>query len=103
MKLRIENMLQKLNTISDLYQHLDSLFDQDVDSDTLFASGYLRGFISLSATSFGDEQQLISTKLVETITEKLAQSKSELSPQDNVIVQNFWYVLHEAMLNNAVS
>ena len=96
-------MLTKLKTLSELYQYLDSLFDQDVDSDTLFASGYLRGFISLAAANSGDEQQLISTDLIDTVTVKLAQAKSELSPQDNAIVQNFWSVLHEVMLNNAVS
>ena len=92
-------MLKKINTLSDLYQYLDRLFDQDIDSDTLFASGYLRGFISLSATSFGDEQQLISAPLIETISAKLAQAKTELSPQDNVIVQNFWLDLQQAMIS----
>lgn len=99
MKARIGLMLEKLNTISDLYQHLDSLFDQNVDSDTLFASSYLCGFISLSAAGFGDETQTISAELIETITEKLAQAKTELSPQDNVIVQNFWLALQQAMLS----
>jgi hypothetical protein len=92
-------MLEKLNTVSDLYQHLDSLFDQNVDSDTLFASGYLRGFISLAVVNGGDEYQLISTKLIDNITEKLASAKTELSPQDNVIVQNFWLGLQEAMIS----
>ena len=92
-------MLKSLNTISDLYQHLDNLFDQNVDNDTLFASGYLRGFISLAAANGGDEQQLISTPLIDCITEKLAQAKTELSPQDNVIVQNFWLALQHAMLS----
>ena len=88
-------MIKKLNTLSDLYRHLDNLFEQDVASDILFASGYLRGFISLSATRFGDEQQLISMPLIELISKKLAQAKTELSPQDNVIVQNFWLTLQD--------
>jgi len=90
-------MLKKLSTLSELYQHLDSLFDQDVDSDTLFASGYLRGFISLAATDGGDEQQLISASLIDSITERLADAKTELSPQDNVIVQSFWLALQQTM------
>jgi hypothetical protein len=90
-------MVKKLNTISELYQYLDNLFDQDVDSDTLFASGYLRGFISLAATKGGDEQQPISTSLLDNITASLATAKTELSPQDNVIVQNFWITLQEVM------
>jgi len=92
-------MLKKLSTLSELYQHLDSLFDQDVDSDILFASGYLRGFISLAATDEGDEQQLISPSLIDSISKKLADAKAELSPQDNVIVQNFWLGLQQAMIS----
>ena len=95
-------MSESFSNLSELYQYLDSLFDQDVSSDTLFASGYLRGFISLSATDFGDEQQLISSALIQTITEKLAQAKTELSPQDFTIVSNFWLTLQTklAILTN---
>lgn len=99
MKDRVGIMLKKISTLSELYQHLDSLFEQEVDSDTLFASGYLRGFISLAAANGGDEQQLISVSLVDSITGKLAQARTELSPQDNVIVQNFWLALQQAMIS----
>ena len=93
-------MLIKLhmNTLSELYQYLDLLFEEDVDSDTLFASGYLRGFISLAATDGGDEQQLISGSFIDSISKKLADAKTELSPQDNVIVQNFWWALQQAII-----
>jgi YfcL protein. len=87
-----------MRTVADLYLHLDNLFDQEVDSDTLFASGYLRGFISLSATDFGDEQQLISVPLIACISGKLTQAKAELSPQDHLIVQNFWLALQSLIL-----
>lgn len=92
-------MSVKLCSVNELYLYLDNLFEQDVDSDTLFASGYLRGFISLAATDFGDEQQLISTGLIKLISEKLSQAKTELSPQDNAIVQNFWLDLQQAMVS----
>lgn len=88
-------MLKSLRTISDLYHYLDTLFDQDVDNDTLFASGYLRGFISLAATENGDEQQAITMSFIETISTKLTIAKAELTPQDNVIVQNFWIALQQ--------
>jgi len=88
-------MTKPISTLSELYQYLDSLFDQETCSDTLFASGYLRGFISLSATEFGGEQQEISTILIQTITDNVAQAKMELSPQDNAIVQNFWTELQQ--------
>ena len=90
-------MLEKINTVSDLYQYLDNLFDEDVDSDTLFASGYLRGFISLAATDTGDEHQSISSDLITNISNKLIEARSELSPQDNAIVQNFWANLQSNM------
>jgi len=90
-----------INTVGELYQYLDSLFDQKIDSDTLFASGYLRGFISLSATEFGDEQQVISSKLLANISQCLSAAKQELSPQDHTIVQNFWLAL-QASLNETV-
>lgn len=81
---------QTLTTAADLYQFLDGLFDQDSDSDTLFAGGYLRGISSLVATDFGDELQSLSVPLLAAITEKINQAKSELSPQDFAIVNNFW-------------
>lgn len=91
-------MLKQLSTLSELYQYLDSLFEKDVDGDTLFASGYLRGFISLAATDGGDEQQLISSVFIERISNKLTDAKTELSPQDNVIVQNFWFALQQDII-----
>lgn len=79
-----------LSTAADLYQFLDSLFDLDADSDTLFAGGYIRGLSSLVATDFGDESQSLSPELLTAISIKIEQAKSELSPQDYAIVNNFW-------------
>ncbi len=84
---------ENIYTVAGLYLYLDNLFDQDVDADTLFASGYLRGFVSLVATNFGDEKQIITSTLVESITAKLKTAKTELTPQDSVIVDNFWLKL----------
>lgn len=92
-------MIKNLNTVADVYQHLDGLFDQDIDSDTLFASGYLRGLFSSAVSQFSDEKQELSTEIIQTVTEKLANAKTELSPQDNAIVQNFWLALQQDMLN----
>lgn len=82
-----------LTTPADIYHYLDGLFDQDSDSDTLFAGGYLRGLFSLVATNFGDESQLLSTELCTEVTQKISLSKSELAPQDFAIVTNFWLQL----------
>jgi hypothetical protein len=84
-----------LTVLAQLYQYLDSLFEQDIDSDTLFASGYLRGLIALTATDFGDEQQPLTTPLIQAVSDKISAAKAELSPQDNVIVSNFWLNLQE--------
>ncbi len=83
----------EIKTLIQLYQFLDDLFDQDVDADTLFASSYLRGFISFAGSDFGGEEQLISNGLVKQVSEQIAQARAELSPQDSVIVNNFWLSL----------
>ncbi|PCI53205.1 MAG: hypothetical protein COB45_10885 [Gammaproteobacteria bacterium] len=92
-------MIKNLHTIADVYQHLDNLFDQDIDSDTLFASGYLRGLFSSAVSQFADEKQEISTAMIQEVSDKLTKAKTELSPQDNAIVQNFWLALQHGMLN----
>lgn len=94
-----DSLKNTITTLEQLYQYLDSLFEQDVDSDTLFASGYLRGFIALAATDFGDEKQVLSTQLVETVSNKIILAKTELSPQDSVIVGNFWLGLQKLLVN----
>ena len=75
-----------------LYHYFDSLFD-DGDADTLFASSYIRGILSLAAASYGDDEQLLSMALANDVTEKLKESKSELTPQDQHIVNTFWQQL----------
>ena len=95
----LENQKNSLTSLSQLYQYLDGLFDQNVDGDTLFASGYLRGLIALAATDFGDEQQSLCNELVQLITHKLTGAKAELSPQDSVIVSNFWLHLQALIIS----
>ena len=58
----------EINKLAELYQYLDDLVCQDVSSDELFASSYLRGFISLAASEFGDESQLLVQPLAEDIS-----------------------------------
>ncbi|MBO9491726.1 YfcL family protein [Endozoicomonas sp. G2_1] len=82
-----------LTKLEQLYQYFDDLVSRDADSDTLFASSYLRGFIALAASQFGDEQQTLGAELVEDVSEKLAQARTELTPQDREIVQQFWQQL----------
>lgn len=92
------NQSKQLTTVVELYQYLDNLFEQDSDSDTLFAGGYLRGFISLVATEYGDESQAISAELIEGVSDKLTQAKAELNPQDHAIVTNFWLMTQKKVM-----
>jgi hypothetical protein len=86
---------KSFENLTALYQFLDNLFDQEVSDDDLFASSYLRGFISLSASEFGDESQLLSTGLALSIDEKIQAARTELSPEDRKIVQDYWQALKE--------
>ena len=42
--------IKSFESIAALYQYLDNLFDQENTDDQLFASSYLRGFISISVS-----------------------------------------------------
>ncbi len=89
---------KSFESITALYLYLDSLFDQDNSDDQLFASSYLRGFISISVIEFGDESQALSPALATSIDEKLQAARTELSPQDRQIVQDYWLELKEAFV-----
>ncbi|KGJ93195.1 YfcL family protein [Colwellia psychrerythraea] len=87
---------EQLTIVADIYLYFDGLFElDDIDSDTLFASSYLRGLISLVATEFGDESQAISADLIDGVSEKIILAKTELAPQDYAIVNNFWLAIQQ--------
>lgn len=58
--------------------------------DELFAGGYLRGHISLSAASCEDEGINDVEELKTRIQSSLDQARSELSPADRTIVNDLW-------------
>lgn len=89
----------QFKNLTELYQYFDDLVNQESDADDLFASSYIRGFIALVASDFGDESQALTASLAEQITEKLSQAKTELSPQDRVIVNQYWQQLNAAFTN----
>lgn len=77
-------------TIEDLFTYFDNLVESGSD-DELFASSYIKGFVSLH-----DERksgQILATDFHQLIAGELANSKSELTPQDYRIVSNFWLSL----------
>jgi hypothetical protein len=87
-----------VNNLKELYQYFDELVEQEADSDTLFASSYIRGFIALVAAQFGDENQKISAELCQCVSEELSKAKTELTPQDSAIVNNYWLSLQKDLL-----
>lgn len=86
----------KFKNLTDLYQHFDNIVEQDSEADDLFASSYIRGFVALVASEFGDESQPLSAELSDSVDKQLAQAKTELSPQDREIVQQFWLKLKQS-------
>jgi hypothetical protein len=78
--------------IHDYEQKLLQLIDDNIDSatdDELFAGGYLRGHISLAAADC--EQQDISDiiQMQLKVKQSLLNAKSELSPSDWQLVQQY--------------
>lgn len=78
------------STLTELYQHFDELVEQDAHADILFASSYLRGFIALAGSEFGDESQQLTTELAQSISDKVHEARAELTPNDRGLVNEFW-------------
>lgn len=77
-------------------EKLSCLIDQMVETasdDELFAGGYLRGHISLSAADC--ELNGISSidVMKEAVDISIAQAQSELTPADQLIVKEMWQQL----------
>lgn len=92
----ILELKMQFENLTALYHYLDEQVAQDVSADELFAGSYLRGFISLAGSEFGDESQALTQALADNISEKLQAARSELSPQDRQIVQDYWQQLNSA-------
>ncbi|EKO3463667.1 YfcL family protein [Vibrio fluvialis] len=58
--------------------------------DELFAGGYLRGHISLSAAACEDDRVQDVEELKNRIEQSLEAARSELNPADRVIVSDLW-------------
>lgn len=70
-----------------------SFIDENIEiasEDDLFAGGYLRGHISLSVAHC-EENMIDDVVVMRAVIEKsLNDTKSELSPLDQVLVQDYW-------------
>lgn len=80
----------KFENVTAVYEYFDDLVEQDVDADILFASSYIRGFISLAASKYGNESQPLTELLAQDISNMLVEARTELSPQDKLIVNDYW-------------
>ncbi len=90
------DLSMKFENLTALYHYLDEQVSLDVSADELFAGSYLRGFISLAGSEFGDESQVLTQVLADSISEKLTAARTELTPQDRQIVQDYWQHLQSA-------
>ncbi|NAW68834.1 YfcL family protein [Vibrio sp. V27_P1S3P104] len=84
--------------IIEFEEKLLNLIDARIESasdDELFAGGYLRGHISLSAAACEEAgiDDLVEFKI--KIAQSLAAARSELSPVDQAIVSELWQQLIE--------
>ncbi|MBT0081701.1 YfcL family protein [Vibrio alginolyticus] len=82
--------------IIEFEEKLLELIDARIETasdDELFAGGYLRGHISLSAASCEEEGICDITELKSRIESSLEDARTELSPADRVIVSDLWQEL----------
>ncbi|OAN13525.1 hypothetical protein A3K86_13125 [Photobacterium jeanii] len=72
-----------------LLNHIDQMVETASD-DELFAGGYLRGHISLSAANCEQEAITCLEEMKKAVETSIAEAQSELSPADQVIVKAMW-------------
>ncbi|OTW28521.1 hypothetical protein BA744_07480 [Vibrio parahaemolyticus] len=66
---------------------------ENASDDELFAGGYLRGHISLSAASCEEDGINNVEELKSRIANSLEEARAELTPADRVIVSDLWQEL----------
>ncbi|MDF2153781.1 YfcL family protein [Vibrio sp. CAU 1672] len=82
--------------IIEFEEKLLELIDARIETasdDELFAGGYLRGHISLSAASCEEDGINDVAELKSRIAHSLEAARSELTPADRVIVTDLWQEL----------
>ncbi|HAS6347867.1 YfcL family protein [Vibrio sp. IRLE0018] len=82
--------------IIEFEEKLLELIDVGIDSaseDELFAGGYLRGHISLSAASCEEDGVDDIEELKSRIEQSLENARAELAPADRLIVNDLWQQL----------
>ncbi|MGP8309045.1 YfcL family protein [Vibrio sp. YIC-376] len=82
--------------IIEFEEKLLELIDARIETasdDELFAGGYLRGHISLSAASCEEDGINDIDELKARIANSLDEARTELSPSDRIIVKDLWQEL----------
>lgn len=82
--------------IIEFEEKLLELIDERISiasDDELFAGGYLRGHISLSAATCEDEGINDVDELKKRIVDSLEQARAELTPADRIVVNDLWLEL----------
>ena len=81
-------------------EKLLTLIDQMVETasdDELFAGGYLRGHISLSAANCEIEGVSSVEAMNQAVNASLTEAQSELNPADQLIVKEMWSQLQQGV------
>ena len=81
-------------------EKLLTLIDQMVETasdDELFAGGYLRGHISLSAANCEMEGVSSVEAMNQAVDASLTEAQSELNPADQLIVKEMWSQLQQGV------
>lgn len=73
---------------------IDAMVDTASD-DELFASGYLRGHVSLAAADCEQDGIEDVSALKVRVDESLKENSNELNPSDQVLVGNLWASLQQ--------
>lgn len=87
--------------ITEYEEALLALIDARIETaseDELFAGGYLRGHISLSAAACEEEGIVDLDLFKHRIQASLDEARSELSPADRTIVNDLWAELADQAL-----
>ena len=86
--------------IAEFEERILALIDDMVEhasDDELFASGYLRGHLTLAVAELGDGEAHSAEALYRNVTRSLetAIGAGELSPRDQALVKDMWDNLYQ--------
>ncbi|SHI08711.1 YfcL family protein [Ferrimonas marina] len=89
-------MLERWDEIC--HQWVAELLEQGSD-DEVFASGYLQGHFAVVLSELEQETQPQLTQLQAQMSERLAQARTELAPDDLALIQHAWSQLEQRLLH----